>query len=117
MARALWLITPYISLLGVLRCRTLNRLVVEHTVLTLIVGWFALAVVFAAVAGLITVPVAALVVCAALSGMAMLTSRRDEDDDGDDGPDDDPPEPPPPGLDWAEFDRLRRVWERDPVAR
>ena len=110
MAEIAWLATPYVSMWMIFRSGRMARLVVGHTALTLPVGWIAVLALLAGLLRLWSPPLALMVVCAALSGLAMISEGPGPDDD-----DDDPePEPePPPLIDWDAFDAARRGWQRD----
>ena len=109
MATVAWLISPYLSMLVICRSRPIARRVAQHTAVTLPVGWIAVLVLSSTLLGLWAPPFAVLAICAALSGLSVMTSRTRGDDDGRQ-PDD--PEDPPPGVDWDAFDAARRRWGR-----
>ena len=112
MASIAWLTGPYLSLLVLRRWRWSRACVARHSGLTLPLGWVAVLTLSTALVGLWDAPAPVLAVCAASSGLSMLTPRRRDGDDHrpDDGTPDDPP---PPGLDWIAFDGLRREWARE----
>ena len=111
MGELAWLVTPYLSMLMICRSRPISRQVARRTVITLPVGWIAVLALCASVVGLWSPPLPVVALCALLSGLAMTTPGRGRDDWRE--PEDDD-EPPPPGVDWDEFDRLRRAWQREP---
>jgi len=109
MATAATLVAPYASVMFIFRWRRIAASIASHTTVTLPIGWGAVLALLAALLGVWSLPVGVLVLCAALSGLAMITPG---DDGGDDGPGDDDDDDPPPGLDWDAFDRARRRWDR-----
>lgn len=111
MQTAAWLASPYLSTLVICRTPWIGRRVAGHTALTLPVGWAAVLALLAALVDLWSPPLAVMLLCAALSGLAMIVAGPGRDDDGP-GPEDDGP-PPPPTVDWDAFDGARRSWERD----
>ena len=106
---------PYGTGLLVGHWRPLNRAVTRFVLVTGLLGWSALLVV---VVGVLFKQdhggVVAALIAAPFVGFAFWLPKRG------DGPDDDAPEPPrdppPPGdrIDWDEFERARRDWEREP---
>jgi hypothetical protein len=109
------------------RSRRFRRSCARVYPLSLLAGWFGLALLAAGAHdphG--PLAVAALAAGGPLAGLSMWSRRVEEDDDGGDGdnrtPEDDPP-PPGDGVDWDEFDRMFREYaagarrrERMPVA-
>jgi hypothetical protein len=108
MSSIVWLAAPYLSVLGFFAWPRTARFIAPHTAVTLPVGWAAVLALAAALVGLWSPPLPVLAVCAALSGLAMLTPGR-----GNDGPDrgrdEDDGEPPP--IDWDVFDDVRHRWD------
>ena len=109
-----WLAAPYLSMLVICTSPRLGRHVARNTAWTLPLGWVAVLALATAVLGLWSPPLALMALCAALSGLAVLTTGGRDDGRGPDGWDD---EPPAPVVDWDAFDRARRAWERRPVPR
>src|SRR3954465_7315047 len=102
------LAAPYLSVLTICRLAPVGRQVSRHAALTLPVGWAAVLGLRAARRGIWAPPMWAVVACAALSGLAMMTPGDGRDDDGPEEHDDDPP----PMSDWDAFAAARRRWER-----
>jgi hypothetical protein len=114
MGTAAWLVSPYLSMLVICRSPAIARRVARHTAATLPLGWVAVLALFAAPAGLWSPPVAVLAVCAALSGLAVMTPGPGRGDDGR-GPDDGGGgDDGPPVVDWDAFDAARRGWGGGP---
>ena len=103
MQNAAWLATPYLSMLAITRWRPLGRRLVGLTPITLPLGWAGVIVLLGALLRIWTVPTAAMIAAAAVSGLAMLLAGRGDDGDDPIDPDDDPP----PLADRDRFDGPR----------
>ena len=98
MVTAASLVAPYASVMVIFRWRRIAARIASHTALTLPVGWAAVIALLAALLGVWSPPTGVLVLCAALSGLAMITPG---DSGGDDGPGDEDDDGQPPALDWT----------------
>src|SRR3954452_11245776 len=90
------LAAPYLSVLTICRLAPVGRQVARHAALTLPVGWAAVFGLLAALLGVWSPPLWAVVACAALSGLAMMTPGNARADAAPPPDDDDPP----PAGDW-----------------
>ena len=109
MANIAWLAAPYVSMWLIFRSGPLARAVAGHTALTLPIGWIAVLALLAGLLHLWEPPVVLMAVCAALSGLSMISQGPDPGDDDDDP---EPDDEPPPLIDWDAFDAARRDWQR-----
>jgi hypothetical protein len=119
-----WVIAaPFGACAVIARSSRFRRACAQVYPLSLLAGWFGLAL-LAAGANLLDGPIAAVALAAGgpLAGLSMWSRRfDDEDDGGESDPSDDPP-PPDGGFDWDEFERkfrdhvARGPRERVPVA-
>ena len=108
--------TPYGAGMLIGRWQVLNRIVARYLVIASCVGWTALLVVVCGVlfrhehGGIV-----AAVIAAPFVGLAFWVPRSGGGG-GEDPPDEPVDEPPPSGdtIDWDEFERARKDWERLP---
>jgi hypothetical protein len=113
---------PFISSAVIASVPSLRKLTTTHNHSTWPAGLVGLLLL---VAGLVGVLPAALglplmLLGGVVGGFAMFRTRPDSDDDDDWRRWGEPPDDPPPldgPIDWQRFDRLRRQWERRPLAR
>lgn len=124
---AAWLLLslPFVSSLVLRSVPCLWRPAATRNRLMQLIGAGGLACMAAGLVGLVHPPAALPLALAggAVSGYLVFSVPRGSEGDGDgwrgSGPPPDDPPPPPPGdepIDWTLFDRLRREWERRPVA-
>jgi hypothetical protein len=121
---SVWLLLalPFLSSAVIASVPKLRALSATHNHITWPAGLAGLVVVVAGLVGLLPSAIAlpAMLLGGVAGGLAMFRTRSD-DDDGDDWrrwrrPPDDPPPLDGP-IDWQRFDRLRRQWERRPLAK